>query len=594
MQVFTTVHQRQISIEIDDYKEETKNILVLSQKIKEKTALANKLGQTIQEQQHYMGQVDALVISAREMAVSLKSGVCPLCGYNYGQVESLLAAIEGNKSISKNIEEAIKLKIEIEQQIEVLKQENDKQFNELEEKIKERITAIQASIDDLEVEQKGIEMAIASIRLKRQTAQEKIRTDYSVFETLTEVQVLAVYEERLQQAEKQLGEVTKLKETLAEGLTKLQTEHQDLSKLIDGMNDDLLEKQKKPEYADYQFILNERGEERPTIESWKQQLEENKKIIAEYKEKIVSAGSKRKKMEGEDGVSLADEALLLEQEVGFTAAKTALDSQYFKTIQFIRNNCRVQGVESNTSPVTILQETEHTKKLYIERIEVCENRGKLLAVFMNLLKSAVQYNDQQKIKKRIDELEKQIIRMEKRKEDINDETERLKTYLDEFVQAYFQLDLINMLYNTIDPHPCYKKVRFECDFNQKRPRLHVIMESIKDGSDKIVPNLYLSTAQINILSFCIFMAKAMFAKTDDGKSLDCIFVDDPIQALDDINILSMIDLLRNIAFTLNKQIVITTHDYNFFNLLQKKMPQDKFNACYLQLKERGKFSVVGA
>ena len=118
------------------------------------------------------------------------------------------------------------------------------------------------------------------------------------------------------------------------------------------------------------------------------------------------------------------------------------------------------------------------------------------------------------------------------------------------------------------------------------------MESVRDNGDKIVPNLYLSTAQINILSFCIFMAKAMFAKTDKGKAIDCIFVDDPIQALDDINILSMIDLLRNVAFTLNKQVVITTHDLNFFNLLQKKMPQDKFNSCYLQLKERGKFMVV--
>ena len=206
-----------------------------------------------------------------------------------------------------------------------------------------------------------------------------------------------------------------------------------------------------------------------------------------------------------------------------------------------------------------------------------------------MLKSAEQYNGQQKIKKKIGDLEKQISRTEKRMTDIDKEAERLKDYLVEFVSSYFQLDLINKLYNTIDPHPNYKKVRFECDFNQKKPRLLVIMESIKDDNDKIVPNLYLSTAQINILSFCIFMAKAMFAKTDKGKDLDCIFVDDPIQALDDINILSMIDLLRNVAFTLNKQIVITTHDLNFFNLLQKKMPQDKFNACYLQLKERGKF-----
>lgn len=40
---------------------------------------------------------------------------------------------------------------------------------------------------------------------------------------------------------------------------------------------------------------------------------------------------------------------------------------------------------------------------------------------------------------------------------------------------------------------------------------------------------------------------------------------------------------------MNKQVILTTHDQNFFELLQKKMPQDKFNACYLKLEERGKF-----
>ena len=87
------------------------------------------------------------------------------------------------------------------------------------------------------------------------------------------------------------------------------------------------------------------------------------------------------------------------------------------------------------------------------------------------------------------------------------------------------------------------------------------------------------------------MAKALFAKTDDGKDVGCVFIDDPIQALDDINILSMIDLLRNVAFSLNRQIVMTTHDQNFFELLQKKIPQTKFNSCYVEPVERGKFKV---
>ena len=333
----------------------------------------------------------------------------------------------------------------------------------------------------------------------------------------------------------------------------------------------------------------DRNENKPNVENWKLQSEKNKRLISEYIEKINAAVIERDKLEKEEGISLTAELSLNEKIVNVTNEKDLSETQYFNTIQFIREDCKVHDIGNNTPPESIIQEVKRVRSLNTVKAESNENKSKLLAVFLNMLKSAEQYNGQQKIKKKIGDLEKQISRTEKRMVDVDKEAERLKDYLVEFVSSYFQLDLINKLYNTIDPHPNYKKVRFECDFNQKKPRLLVIMESIKDDNDKIVPNLYLSTAQINILSFCIFMAKAMFAKTDKGKDLDCIFVDDPIQALDDINILSMIDLLRNVAFTLNKQIVITTHDLNFFNLLQKKMPQDKFNACYLQLKERGKF-----
>ncbi len=56
-----------------------------------------------------------------------------------------------------------------------------------------------------------------------------------------------------------------------------------------------------------------------------------------------------------------------------------------------------------------------------------------------------------------------------------------------------------------------------------------------------------------VLSLCIFLAKALNAKDDDGNSIDCIFVDDPIQSMDSINILSTIDLLRSIVVNREKQ-----------------------------------------
>jgi len=55
--------------------------------------------------------------------------------------------------------------------------------------------------------------------------------------------------------------------------------------------------------------------------------------------------------------------------------------------------------------------------------------------------------------------------------------------------------------------------------------------------------------------------------------------------------LSLIDLLRNLAFTNKKQIILTTHDKNFYELLKRKMPVNLFNSKFLKLYERGKVTV---
>lgn len=587
--MYEMVHQRTVSIDSYYYNEEVKKILALTQKIKEKSILVDRLNSIIQEQQNYLGQVEALVVSAREMATTLRTETCPLCGQNYGKVENLLAAIEGNQTISRSIEDKIIQRTKTEQETDKLKRECDDLYKQLADKIEERISLIKNTVKNQMGEKKETEDAIMMISQQRQIAYDRIRKDYSEFESLTENQVRTIYEKRQQEIDVKIHMVTEQETVLKEELNKKQNELNTLSQQIEVLDSDMLVKQRLPEYSDYHMKLMDRNEDKPNVENWKLQSERNKKMIAEYIEKINAAVIERDKLEKEEGISLTAELSLNEEILNVTNEKALSETQYFNTIQFIREDCKVHDIGNNTPPESIIQEVKRVRSLITEKAEFNENKSKLLAVFLNMLKSAEQYNGQQKIKKKIGDLEKQISRTEKRMADVDKEAERLKDYLVEFVSSYFQLDLINKLYNTIDPHPNYKKVRFECDFNQKKPRLLVIMESIKDDNDKIVPNLYLSTAQINILSFCIFMAKAMFAKTDKGKDLDCIFVDDPIQALDDINILSMIDLLRNVAFTLNKQIVITTHDLNFFNLLQKKMPQDKFNACYLQLKERGKF-----
>ena len=65
-------------------------------------------------------------------------------------------------------------------------------------------------------------------------------------------------------------------------------------------------------------------------------------------------------------------------------------------------------------------------------------------------------------------------------------------------------------------------------------------------------------------------------------------MDDPIQYLDSINVLSFIDLLRTIITKEKRQIVISTHDKNFYQLLQKKLDSQYYNSKFIELESYGK------
>ncbi|WP_318481129.1 AAA family ATPase [Photobacterium leiognathi] len=170
--------------------------------------------------------------------------------------------------------------------------------------------------------------------------------------------------------------------------------------------------------------------------------------------------------------------------------------------------------------------------------------------------------------------------------ELDKEKKKVSRFIHEQVKSFFYQDLINTIYSKIDPHPKYKTISFRCDFTQDKPRLHVF---VNDSSGGIVPTLYFSSAQLNILSLSIFLAKALNVENPETKeSVDCIFIDDPIQAMDSINILSVIDLFRSIVVNNGKQIILSTHDENFYNLLQKKIPEDLFKSRYIELESFGK------
>jgi len=225
-------------------------------------------------------------------------------------------------------------------------------------------------------------------------------------------------------------------------------------------------------------------------------------------------------------------------------------------------------------------ETESSSKklqLLIEEIEKIEG-------FKNNVTPLLKYMSGQE---KIGQLSEQASFLkEKVNERLYKEKNRLASIIDEQIQSFFYEDLINQLYRKIDPHPNYKRIKFRCDFNDNKPKLNVFVTGSED--EYIIPNLYFSTAQTNILSLSIFLAKALNARDDNEEQINCIFIDDPIQSLDSINILSTIDLIRSLVVNFSKQIILSTHDENFYNLLQKKIPSGKFNSKFLELETFGK------
>lgn len=159
--------------------------------------------------------------------------------------------------------------------------------------------------------------------------------------------------------------------------------------------------------------------------------------------------------------------------------------------------------------------------------------------------------------------------------------------LQQRVRGFFYTDLINAIYRKIDPHPDFKQVLFDCEFSETdRPRLHVLVAD--DKGDVIAPSLYFSAAQVNILSLSIFLARALHVKQDDGSEVKCIFIDDPIHSMDSINVLSTIDLLRSISSNFDRQIILSTHDRNFFDLLKKKIPEQQYASKFIELETFGR------
>lgn len=126
--------------------------------------------------------------------------------------------------------------------------------------------------------------------------------------------------------------------------------------------------------------------------------------------------------------------------------------------------------------------------------------------------------------------------------------------------------LLDHLYAAVDPHPTFKSVRLATRVHYGHPRLDPVVTDDDTGIEVKDPSLTLSTSQSNALAVVIFLAFSLgLAPT----SLNTLLLDDPLQNLDDVHLLGLVDVLRHVRS--RRQLVVTAHDRSFARLLARKL-----------------------
>lgn len=133
--------------------------------------------------------------------------------------------------------------------------------------------------------------------------------------------------------------------------------------------------------------------------------------------------------------------------------------------------------------------------------------------------------------------------------------------------------MINLIFEFINPHPFYRQFRIV------KSGAETNMIPVGKGEADIYLDHLFSEAQLRVLSLSIFLGLSLSAKDNDFGQ---IYIDDPVQSMDDINMVSFIDLLRALKRSdrVDKNLIIGTHDLNFSKLLKIKFRHHSYVEYY--------------
>lgn len=121
------------------------------------------------------------------------------------------------------------------------------------------------------------------------------------------------------------------------------------------------------------------------------------------------------------------------------------------------------------------------------------------------------------------------------------------------------------IYGRLDPHPSFKTLDFDLDVYRQKGIASPVARDEAESVDAD-PLLVFSSSQANVTALSYFLALGWAAGPE---ALPFVLLDDPLQSMDDVNVLGFADLCRHIRR--QRQLVISTHERRLASLLQRKL-----------------------
>lgn len=125
--------------------------------------------------------------------------------------------------------------------------------------------------------------------------------------------------------------------------------------------------------------------------------------------------------------------------------------------------------------------------------------------------------------------------------------------------------LVANIFQRLDPHPAFKTIEFELDTYYRQGTTSPLVRDVVEGVSAD-PLVVFSTSQANIVALSYFIAMSL---SSGDRGLPFLLLDDPVQSMDDVNVLGFADLCRHLQS--RRQLIVSTHERRFAGLLERKL-----------------------